>query len=521
MDALQTQTVNSTTAPQPNYIPGLIAVVGCDGTGKSTLTTDLVKSLQQHWQTERRYLGLLSGEDGDKIKRLPLVGVWLERRLAAKSSKTQSMKTKSPALWAAVIMYCFSLRRMANLRKVQRLAQSGVLVIVQSYAKSISDFIKFQTWQLVVQYGTPALTNNNPQQFRNVVSFSFSLDIVSGAVAIVGGIALLPFLSHSLGLDDQSFWLAALYCTLIPSMASSTPTGILRAVDRFDLIAVQQATKPFLRAAGSVVAWYFDFGFAGFVIAWYVSNLVGGTMYWWFAARELRRRNIHNAFKLNLFESARHIKGAWSFVWSTNIAHSIWSARNSCSTVLVGIVLGPAAAGLFKIAMTFFDAAGTPAGLLGKSFYPEVMRLDPRTTRPWLLGVKSGLLAGGIGILVALAVLIVGKPLISLVFGVKYLEAYDLIQVMLGAIVISMLGFPQESLLLMAGKQRAFLVAQTIASIGYIVLLFMFCHLFGVLGAAFAYFGGQCLDVALSLIPTLKAFFQRHSLLYNAAGEKS
>ena len=158
---------------------------------------------------------------------------------------------------------------------------------------------------------------------------------------------------------------------------------------------------------------------------------------------------------MNLFESARHIKGAWSFVWSTNIAHSIWSARNSCSTVLVGIVLGPAAAGLFKIAMTFFDAAGTPAGLLGKSFYPEVMRLYSRTTRPWLLGVKSGLLAGGIGILVALAVLIVGKPLISLVFGVKYLEAI-MIQVMLGAIVISMLGFPQESLLLMAGNSALF-----------------------------------------------------------------
>ncbi len=116
-------------------------MVGCDGTGKSTLTTDLVKSLQQHWQTERRYLGLLSGEDGDKIKRLLLVGVWLERRLAAKSSKTQSMKTKSPALWAAVIMYCFSLRRMANLRKVQRLAQSGVLVVSDRFPQAeISGF---------------------------------------------------------------------------------------------------------------------------------------------------------------------------------------------------------------------------------------------------------------------------------------------------------------------------------------------------------------------------------------------
>ena len=128
-------------------------------------------------------------------------------------------------------------------------------------------------------------------------------------------------------------------------------------------------------------------------------------------------------------------------------------------------------------------------------------------TRPWIVrGVKSGLLAGGIGILVALAVLIVGKPLISLVFGVKYLEAYDLIQVMLGAIVISMLGFPQESLLLMAGKQRVFLVAQTIASIGYIVLLFMFCHLVWCAGSSVLLTsGGQCLD-ALSLF-NLKGIF--------------
>lgn len=120
----------------PEYIPGLIAVVGCDGTGKSTLTADLVKQLKKHWVTERRYLGLVSGEDGDKIKRLPLVGVWLERRLATKSSKTQSMSTKSPALWAALIMFGFSLRRRANLRKAICLAQSGVLVISDRYPQA-------------------------------------------------------------------------------------------------------------------------------------------------------------------------------------------------------------------------------------------------------------------------------------------------------------------------------------------------------------------------------------------------
>lgn len=138
---MDTENLTPLNASLPEYIPGLIAVVGCDGTGKSTLTADLVRHLQKRWMTERRYLGLVSGEDGNKIKRLPLIGSWLERRLAEKSSKTQSMSTRAPALWAALIMYGFSLRRMANLRKVRRLAQSGVLVISDRYPQAeISGF---------------------------------------------------------------------------------------------------------------------------------------------------------------------------------------------------------------------------------------------------------------------------------------------------------------------------------------------------------------------------------------------
>ncbi len=397
----------------------------------------------------------------------------------------------------------------------------GVLIVIQSYTKAISDFVKFQTWQFVVQFGTPALVSKNVQRFRDVISFSFGLDIASGVVAVLGGMLLLPLLSKALGLDAESFWLAMFYCTLIPSMTSSTPTGILRAVDRFDLIAIQQAIKPFLLAVGSVIAYFGDFGFMGFIIASYASNLVGGTLFWWFAARELRHRNIHNALRPGLLDVAHRIEGAWNFVWTTNIAHSIWAARNSCSTVLVGIILGPAAAGLFKIAMTFFDATGTPAKLLEKSFYPEIMRLDPRTKRPWLLGLRSAVLAGGIGILVALVVMVVGKPLISVVFGYKYLQAYDLIEIMLSAIVVSMLGFPQESLLFMAGKQQAFLVAQTLASACYIVMLVALSHAFGVSGSAFAFFGGQCLDMLSSLILTLWAYRRRNLLRFSAPLESN
>lgn len=395
----------------------------------------------------------------------------------------------------------------------------GTLVVVQAYAKSVSDFVKFQTWQFVVQFGTPALAHRDLDRFRDVAGFSFGLDLASGIIAMVGGMALLPLLGHAVGISPQDFWWALGYCVLIPTMTAATPTGILRAIDRFDLIAVQQGITPFLRAIGSVIAYFGHLGFPGFIATWFVSSLAGDATLWWFAVRELRRQEIHHALRPGLFGVARRIKGAWDFVWTTNFAHSIWSARNAGTNVLVGIVLGPAAAGVFKVALTFFDAAGTPASLMQKSFYPEVRRLDPTTTRPWKLGLRSAALAGGLGVLVALLVILVGKPLIGSVFGKQYLEAYDILQVMSAALVVSMAGFPLESLLYIASRQRAALVAQALAAVVYVVLLVALAHTMGIMGAAVAYFAGQCLEAGFSLIPTLAAYRHRHTLSYYSPGE--
>jgi thymidylate kinase len=117
-------------------VAGLIAVVGCDGTGKSTLTHDLVKTLGRDRPTEWRYMGLVSGESGDKIKRLPLIGPRLERRLATKAAHAQDMRNKLPGVWGALIMYGLSLWRARQFRKVLRLAQRGVLVITDRYPQA-------------------------------------------------------------------------------------------------------------------------------------------------------------------------------------------------------------------------------------------------------------------------------------------------------------------------------------------------------------------------------------------------
>ena len=130
----------SSPSTEPTDLPpplaGVIAIVGCDGSGKSRLTNDLLALLQDSGPVERRYLGLVSGESGDKIKDLPLIGVRLERFLAQRAHRAQDMKQKVPGPKTAVVMHLLSWWRLGQLRKVMRLSQAGVRVIADRFPQA-------------------------------------------------------------------------------------------------------------------------------------------------------------------------------------------------------------------------------------------------------------------------------------------------------------------------------------------------------------------------------------------------
>jgi len=127
---------NNRTPAQSAYLAGVIAVVGCDGTGKSTLTADLLANLRAQGRAERRYLGLVSGEMGEKIKHLPFIGTSLERYLAAKAQRAQDIRLKLPGTGTALIMHLLSWWRVIQLRRVMRLSRCGVRVIADRYPQA-------------------------------------------------------------------------------------------------------------------------------------------------------------------------------------------------------------------------------------------------------------------------------------------------------------------------------------------------------------------------------------------------
>jgi thymidylate kinase len=114
-------------------IAPLIAVVGCDGSGKSTLTADLIAILRAERPVEACYLGLGSGAIGARIQSLPLIGAATERRLATKASRTRSSEERIPGLATALVVYGLSLLRRRRFRRVLALREAGVTVITDRY----------------------------------------------------------------------------------------------------------------------------------------------------------------------------------------------------------------------------------------------------------------------------------------------------------------------------------------------------------------------------------------------------
>jgi O-antigen/teichoic acid export membrane protein len=382
----------------------------------------------------------------------------------------------------------------------------GILILIVSYSKAASGISKFQSWQLIVRFGGSALATGEHEDFKTSTGFAFALDVVSGIGGMIVAVILLPFLGSWFGITGKFLWLAMLYCTLLPTMGAATPVGVLRALDRFDLISWQGTTYPIARAILAGGAWALSAPFEVYVAIWFATDL-GGDIYLWFLAwRELRRRELFKGIKPTLRPTT--LPGAWRFAIHVNLTASLQTVWGPIARLIVGGLLGPAAAALFRVASSLADSAQKPADFLSKAFYPEVVRMDLATKHPWRLMLRSGALAGVVAVAAVLLLLAGGRPLIHLLFGREFLGTYPILMVLSIAPVIGIFSFPLPSMLYALDRPDAPLKARLAGSIVYFGLIAPLCLRFGVMGAAAAFVLGYAAMV-LTLVFYVWAEYRR------------
>lgn len=361
----------------------------------------------------------------------------------------------------------------------------GMLILIISYAKAASGIAKFQSWQLIVRYGGQGLASGNPEQFKSSTGFAAALDILSGLLGMLAAVLLLPLIGPWVGIESQYWWLAMAYCALLPTMGAATPTGVLRTLDRFDLISWASTLSPISRALLCGAAFATGQDIAIFVAIWFVTELAGDLFIWFLAWRELRRHELHVGIRPTLKPDT--LPGAWRFAIQVNLTVGVQTVWGPIARLAVGGLLGPAGAALFRIASSLADSAQKPADLLAKAFYPEVVRMDLTSRKPWKLMLRGAALGGAFAIVAIIILLVGGKPLISLLFGKDFLGAYAPLVVLMAVPLFAIISFPLVPMLYALGRAGDPLKARILASILFFAVLAPLSWRFDVVGAAAAF----------------------------------
>jgi O-antigen/teichoic acid export membrane protein len=373
----------------------------------------------------------------------------------------------------------------------------GTLILITSYAKAASGIAKFQSWQLVVRYGGRGVANDDPEDFKTVTGFALTLDVLSGVAGMIVAALLLPLVGPWVGISDQYLWLAMLYCTLLPTMGAATPNGVLRVLDRFDLISWAGTATPIARAILVAIAFAAGASFPVYVGIWYVTELGGDLYTWYLSWREMRRHGLLKGITPTLRPAS--LPGAWKFAINVNLAASVQTVWGPIARLVVGGLLGPAGAALFRVASSLADSAQKPADLLGRAFYPEIVRMDLSSRKPWKLMFRGTALVGVVAVVAIGLLLLGGKPLVALLFGKAFTGAYAPLVILMAIPLLGIISFPLSPMLYAFGHSSGPLKAKLLGSVVFFALIAPLSWAFDIVGAAIALVLGNAVNVLVML----------------------
>lgn len=110
--------------------PPLIAVIGSDGSGKTTVCEHLVICLQKYGTTEKVHLGKQAGNVGRAVVKLPLMGNSLGNVIERNKVKTAK---KLPGVVPALVIMFFVARRLLRFRHMLTCRRQGLIVLADRY----------------------------------------------------------------------------------------------------------------------------------------------------------------------------------------------------------------------------------------------------------------------------------------------------------------------------------------------------------------------------------------------------
>jgi O-antigen/teichoic acid export membrane protein len=367
-------------------------------------------------------------------------------------------------------------------------AEFGLLVLIQSYVVIVDRLFNFQTWQAVIKYGADALRIGNGS-IKKVINLGVRIDVATALLAFAIAYLSAGTVGGWFGWNDEIILMTRVYCLTIAFNIAGTPTGILRLFDKFKLLSLQKILAEAFRLVGALVALFAGLGLEGFVLVWMGTAILGYVLLAAFAFVELRDHRLLGFPKESLRSLDSLFPGIWGFLVTTNLNSGIRLASREGDMLLVGGLLGPAAAGLYKVAKQISSLLARVSDPFYQAIYPELARLwSASRIREFVsLAVKSSAAAGIMALIGWSGFLLIGEWIIGHFLAPEYTAAFAVTSVYMLAYVIAVAGFPLHPAMLAMGKPHLTFWVHTLATLAYVPALYALVSMYGLVGAGLAY----------------------------------
>ena len=369
-------------------------------------------------------------------------------------------------------------------------ADFGVLILLHTLVQFTTQMLRFQSWQSILRYGADALQSQDVARLHRTLFFALGLDVSSALLALILLQAFLPQVVGFIGIPDSILGDARWYvCSVVFLIVGSAPLGVLRLLDRHDLISWQTTVEPLVRLIGAIILYVFEADLVQFLMLWFVATVSGRLMLFLLARRAMQTRGLsllHSSLDKRVFAPE---PGIWRFSLGTNIVSTLNLSDLQIGPLLIGNLLGLTEAGLYRIAQQVANSVIKPVNkLLVPAIYTDMTALtasgDHRLRQS--LVNRSALLAGFAALSVFGILVLFGQMLIDGLFGSEYSGSYEAALWLTFAGVLAAFSFPAAPLLISTGRVGQVVIVRIAALAVYLGCFFTLVPQAGLRGAGLA-----------------------------------
>ena len=354
-----------------------------------------------------------------------------------------------------------SLVYLAILARSLGLKDFGHFSLIWGAAQALVAITGFQTWRAVVRYGAAHVHERNWEAFGRISMLAAMLDLAGALLGCAVAYLVYFHLNEALGLNPAFQTAAFLFTCAMLFSAVSAPSGVARALDRFDMAVYVEAVIPTGRLILAVLIWFTGPSVFRFLFAWAIVDLIQAVVYWT-TVRRLCPQAVRSRYLNQWRRAEAENPGVGKFFLVAYAAATTESLMRYGPLLAAGSLVGTRAAGLYRMAQQLSQGLSKLSALLTRAAYAEINRAHvtagPAEFRKLVL--HTSLLGAVAGIAIVLLAVLLGRPLLEGIGGREFRVAYGILVLLTVAASFELASVAFEPVLHSTGRATHALIAR-------------------------------------------------------------